>query len=374
MKSTPSISVLILDGEWRGASRVLHCLGRAPSVRTHVISHVPDVASRFSRYCAAFHLRHADNTWEHGLLETVENVAASNNIDVLLPVALDATTFLAKHATRLARLAALHPVDDANTIETCRDKWRFAQFAAEHAIPVPQTVLFTGNARDDLGAFDRGSPVLLKPLISSNGRGIISFSDDRAAELFLDSHPELAGQFVAQPRFEGQDFGCNVLCLHGDIVAHTIQKAVFRPRQPFGVAAGIEFLHNDEILEISRHLVRALRYHGVANIDVRYDQRERRIKVLELNARYWGTLLGSLSAGVNFPYLSCMAALGKPIERPQYRHIEYYSAWGLGQQWLGALRGIDWPLRSPAASVFRYFYTDPLPDLMSPFLRKPPPP
>jgi predicted ATP-grasp superfamily ATP-dependent carboligase len=364
----------MVDGEWRGASRILHCLGRAPGLRVHVLSHVPDVASRFSRRCAAFHLRPADSTWEHGLLEVVENVAANNKIDVLLPVALDATAFIAKHAICLARLAALHPIPDTNTIETCRDKWRFAQFAAEHAIPTPQTVLFSGNARDTLGAFDRGTPVLLKPRISSNGRGIMFFADKREAELFLDSHPELGGKFVAQPRFEGQDFGCNVLCLRGNIVAHTIQKAVFRPRQPFGVAAGIEILHNDEVLEISRHLLRALRYHGVANIDLRYDQQEHRIKVLELNARYWGTLLGSLSAGVNFPYLSCMAALGHPIEAPQYRHIQYFSAWGLGHQWLGALRGIDWPPLSPAASVFRYFCADPLPDLMSPLLRQPPPP
>src|SRR5438067_1117747 len=125
MKSTASTSVLILDGEWRGAGRVLHCLGHAPQrIRAHVLSHVPDVASRFSRYCAGFHLRHADGAWDNGLLEVVENIAASKKIDVLLPVALEATTFVGKHATRLARLAALHPVDDTSTIETCRDKWR----------------------------------------------------------------------------------------------------------------------------------------------------------------------------------------------------------------------------------------------------------
>ena len=38
------------------------------------------------------------------------------------------------------------------------------------------------------------------------------------------------------------------------------------------------------------------------------------------------------------------------------------------------LFGSDWPPRSPAASVSRYFCTDPLPDLMSAFLRKTPPP
>jgi glutathione synthase/RimK-type ligase-like ATP-grasp enzyme len=71
-----------------------------------------------------------------------------------------APVFIAKHATRLGRLAALHPVHDANTIKNCRDKGRFAQFTAEHAILTPQTLLFSGKARDDLGVFDRGSAVL----------------------------------------------------------------------------------------------------------------------------------------------------------------------------------------------------------------------
>jgi hypothetical protein len=29
------------------------------------------------------------------------------------------------------------------------------------------------------------------------------------------------------------------------------------------------------------------------------------------------------------PHLSCMAALGEPIQPPIYRHIQYFSAWGL---------------------------------------------
>jgi len=53
---------------------MLRCLGRAPGLRGHVLSHAPDVASRFSRHCAAFHLRPGDITWEHGLFEAVENV------------------------------------------------------------------------------------------------------------------------------------------------------------------------------------------------------------------------------------------------------------------------------------------------------------
>jgi len=374
MKSVGATSVLILDGDSNQAYSVLQCLGRVPRLRTHILSQVRDVPSRFSRYCASFHLRPTNTVWEHGLFEAIEKVTATVQIDVLVPAAINATLFIRNHSSRLRRLGALHPVANADAIALCRDKWLFAQFATKHGIPIPQTILFTGQAREDLGLFDPGNSLLLKPRVSSNGRGILPFSDRAQAELFLDAHSELAGQFIAQPRLDGSDFGCSVLCLDGSIVAYTIQKSVYRSNSPFGTAAGIELVENDEILDISRRLLCALRWNGVANIDFRYDDRERRIKVFELNSRYWGTLLGSLYGGVNFPHLSCMAALGETVDAPKYRRIRYFTAWGLAHQWLDALRRTDWPPHSPAASVFRYICADPRPYAMLPFIQPLAPP
>jgi hypothetical protein len=42
-----------------------------------------------------------------------------------------------------------------------------------------------------------------------------------------------------------------------------------------------------------------------------------------MNPRYWGTLMGSVHAGVNFPYLACLAALGRPFPQTDYQPITY---------------------------------------------------
>jgi predicted ATP-grasp superfamily ATP-dependent carboligase len=63
-----------------------------------------------------------------------------------------------------------------------------------------------------------------------------------------------------------------------------------------------------------------LKFCGVALIDLRNNNQDDHIKVLEINPRYWGSLIGALSAGVNFLYFACLSGLGIPFDHPDYIH------------------------------------------------------
>lgn len=49
--------------------------------------------------------------------------------------------------------------------------------------------------------------------------------------------------------------------------------------------------------------VEATQYHGVGEVDSRYDPSTDTYQLLELNPRFWASLLYSLEAGINFPEL-----------------------------------------------------------------------
>src|SRR2546428_697479 len=55
--------------------------------------------------------------------------------------------------------------------------------------------------------------------------------------------------------------------------------------------------------------MQALKWSGIVNIDFIYDENDKQAKILEVNPRYWQSLLGSLFAGVNFPYLVSVSKL-----------------------------------------------------------------
>ena len=85
----------------------------------------------------------------------------------------------------------------------------------------------------------------------------------------------------------------------------------------------------DKALELAKKLMKSLNWSGVANIDMIYDQERDLVQILEINPRYWLTTDASAIAGVNFPYLYCLNALGINFEVPAYSELNYLNLQGL---------------------------------------------
>ncbi len=108
------------------------------------------------------------------------------------------------------------------------------------------------------------------------------------------------------------------------MLAYTMQRGFIPNPQEYAAAGAIQFIRGrEDALEIGKKLVSALKYNGVANVDMFHDTRENQVKVLEVNPRFWGSLRGSYIAGVSFPYLACLAALGISFPVPDYGLTRY---------------------------------------------------
>ena len=112
------------------------------------------------------------------------------------------------------------------------------------------------------------------------------------------------------------------------------------------------------MLETTARLVKALRWSGIANFDLRRDARDGRIRVIEINPRYWSSMLGSCASGVHFPHLACLAALGIPFAPPRSRPRHYVQAGTALRLALGKARGTR---PSLAETTLPSLIADPLP-------------
>ena len=246
-----------------------------------------------------------------------------------------AIRFVAVHQDTLGEIAAVAPVPPVEAFDRVVDKGSLVTLTAELGIPSPPSVVYKPNASLERQVRELPFPVLAKPTLGSSGEGMKYFDhqDDLKAFVRGLNSKKNVPQYVIQSFVPGFDLGCNVLCKNGEILAYTAYKGFIARSKRFAPSAGVEYIQDDRVLEIAQKLFSPLRWSGVANIDLRYDRRDQRPKLLEVNPRFWGSLPGTcVAAKVNFPYLACLTALGVSFARPKCRLGRFVDFRGVVEQ------------------------------------------
>ena len=315
------LSVLIPDADVR--LPVACCLAASQQVVVHGLAVNSGSSLKHSKFFTSFE-EYEGKFDIKGWLQRIGEIIAQRQIDVVLPIAEFAIKILGEHRHALSWSAKLPPLPSPHTLDLVTNKATFADFLDTSAIPHPPTVVVSARtpARDRLSTLT--FPVLAKPLFSSGGIGIRRFEDLDSLIGFFAEQPTNE-RWVIQKFIEGHDLGVNVLCRDGRVVAATVQHAIKTSSEPYHAAIGIEVGDNPTAMKIAEALINKLGWSGVANIDMRVDARRKMPMVLEINGRYWLTLLGSLNAGINFPLLACEMCLGThwPKKKPQTARYFY---------------------------------------------------
>lgn len=321
MKAKEDFSVLIPDGQSPQALGVLQCLGQMKNVRTYILSNDKRTSIRFSRHSTQFfsYLKGVDN---EGRLEAIYNTIKKVNVDVVLPVDCKGIRFLSANSDSLSQLTSIAPLPETKAMDIALDKWLLAEWLKKNHIPCPPTILYQKNDSFDECLSTIRFPVLIKPTLGGMGKGIKLFDKREALYSFFKSHV-ISEEFIVQSFINGYDIDCSVLCKEGKILAHTIQKGFINGPNPFGAPAGIDFLFDGCTFKVVKEVVEKLNWSGVAHFDLRYDEEDKQVKVIEMNPRFWGSVLGSLCAGVNFPYLACLTGLKRDLPEIMVQPIRF---------------------------------------------------
>ncbi len=312
------ISVLMLDGESDFAIFAARCLAQTPEVELHVLSVSPWTPLQFSRRRQSFILQKKGEDRLAAIRRAVKSVSP----DVILPVDEPATQFVIEHLLKFQEMAALPPLPEKSVFKTLTNKWQLAQMLRKNRLSGPATILYTANQDFERQAAALHFPVLLKPAQGRGGEGIRRFDAPADLLAYLTENPPSA-QYIVQEFITGYDVDCSVLCKDGKILAYTIQQGVISGAESFAAPAGIDFIWNEQVFDLVARALSAVNFSGIAHLDLRYDAQAKEVKLIEVNARYWGSLIGSLIVGVNFPYLACLAALNIPFTRPEYCFERY---------------------------------------------------
>ncbi len=314
-------TVLIPDGESFFALPVLQCLGRINHLEIYVLSNDLSASIRFSRYTKKF-FSFPKEAGEEGRFIAITDIVKNRKVDLVLPIDEPTIRFLSEHGKTLLPFTAFGPMPKAETFDIATNKWLFSEWLNKNNFPTPTTILYHPGDEFEEALSSFAFPALIKPCKGNGGIGIKFFDDPVSLINYCKDHV-LPEEVVIQSYIKGYDIGCSVLCKDGTIIACTFQKRASYEPHMFSASTNIDFLFDSQVFEVIKGIVQKLNWSGYSNFDLRYDDFDKKIRVLEVNARFWQTILGSYYAGVNFPYLAVLLGLKRDIPEINFQHIHY---------------------------------------------------
>jgi len=330
--------VLLLCTEpWIGL-KLLYCL-RAARYEVDVIAD-RKLVFRSSRYLRKFTIRKfpCPGFPEPSFGEFVSNYCAENGIQCVLGDHINSQIIIDEMADHLGTVPRF-PSLPASNLKGLNDKWLFNNVLLDNGLPGPPSNLIRGpECAFNAEVRDLGFPLIVKPLSQHSNQGVFKANTDADLINYVADGARL-GEFplMAQKYLSGHDAGYSFLASDGKILGWTLQR--YHWDQDF-----IEFFSDDSIEKFGQDFVRQTNYTGVANIDLRVDDENRLLGVIECNPRFWGSIVASGVHGMNFVKAGIDLARGadpQTLVVGRYRQGRYYTAQALVKKWLSSPSNSD---------------------------------
>jgi D-aspartate ligase len=311
---------LVVGGNLNGLS-IARSLGRH-SVPVWVASPPNVRLASFSRYTRR------TLPWPTGDDETqVEyllEIAARNNLDqwVLYPTSDKSAALLSRFHAELSRRYRVS-TPTWNVLRWAYDKRLTYRLAADRKVDYPTT--FYPLTDTDLKSVNCEFPAILKPAAHPS---INRLSEDKAwrvanpEELLVRYRearelmpPDLILVQEMIPGNGASQFSFAALCCEGKTIASLTARRTRQYPIDFGYSSSfVETFDVPEIVAPSQRLLEAIGYTGIVEVEYKYDFRDRRFKLLDINPRLWTWSPLGGRAGMDFPYLLWKMMQGMPVE------------------------------------------------------------
>jgi predicted ATP-grasp superfamily ATP-dependent carboligase len=324
---------LVTDADNRAALSIVRSLGRQ-GMEVFVAHHAAHGLALASRYVGGLYRVPDARSDPEGFAEAVVELSRSAAIDAVIPVSDVTTLSLARAAERPnAELRLCQP--RLKSLELAADKLATLRLADSLGVPTPVTEVIESAERIPSGL---RYPVVLKPARSrvwadgSWAFGQVTYATDAEdLQRQLEALAPALFPVLLQERIDGEGIGV-FLCYDGGRPLAQFSHRRLREKPPSG---GVSVLRESIAVDPAaglqaRQLLEALDWHGVAMVEFKRDLRDGRLKLMEINGRFWGSLQLAIDAGVDFPGLVARILAGEHPEPVSDYRLGVRTRWLLG--------------------------------------------
>ncbi|MCP4171981.1 MAG: hypothetical protein GY758_14545 [Fuerstiella sp.] len=320
MSSARSHTVLVLGADERTVLPIARSLGRQ-GVTVHVGWCPPESPVCSSRYVTCCHSLapplEGDVTWCDDLCSLIAQIRC----DIVIPATEPAVVALRPHRERLSSLTRLALTNEL-ALSVALDKQKTEILARSLGLPAPDSQLVRTLGEAELFLENHSGPVIVKPLSStssvSHGRKcfVRTFSCHRKCRQFLAAHLNTGPPLLIQVYLAGHGVGVEFLAKNGRILS-AFQHRRLHETSGNGSTYRESVPLESKLVNATTQLAEALNYTGVGMCEFRVDPQTGRWALLEINARFWGSLPLAVAAGADFPLYLYQMLLHDADDIPQ---------------------------------------------------------
>jgi D-aspartate ligase len=202
------------------------------------------------------------------------------------------------------------------------DKRAMNARAAELGLAQPQSRY--PRSRDDIANLGLRFPVVIKPMTWEGRNGFIKVKAWRAddAHALLARYDRIeavvgADRIMVQELIPGDgrtQFSYAAICDRGTPVGALVARRARQYPVDFGFTSTfVETIAQHDVEDAARRFLQSLDYSGLVEIEFKYDARDDRYKILDVNARTWTWIALGAAAGVDFAALQWRLARGERL-------------------------------------------------------------
>lgn len=278
----------------------------------------------FSRYTIENFLYPNPDQNPEGFLDKLEEVIRRNRVEgeeyVLMPFHKE-TYLIAEHRARFEPLIKF-AIPTIEQILQVDDKGVLARLCQKRDLPIPKTIVADAveEFREQADCFAYPAFVKVRRSAAAVGvkRVMNSAEANHACEEFMHRY-SLGNDAIPllQASVPGEDYCSTFLFNHGELATTMTYHNIRTYPVKSGTGVLRETVSEPAMEQTGAELLSSLKWHGVAEIDFRWDGHATTPQLIEVNPRFWGGLTQSVASGWDYPWLLYRLALdGKvpPIE------------------------------------------------------------
>jgi predicted ATP-grasp superfamily ATP-dependent carboligase len=205
------------------------------------------------------------------------------------------------------------PYPGNDIVNTIISKDQLYRIAREIDIPCPSEVVVSNLAEFEEALSGLEFPVIAKPVVATEWRNpevweqvgrakVRRFGTPMQLREFYENLSSLSPRLSLQSYIRGPDSNLRIIgafkAPSGEYAFFALRKLLQYPKEA-GTGIVLETCQDDSLAEKSDRLLSALGYHGIAEIEFKFDSTLRDYVLIEVNPRHWDQHFLGTKVGVN---------------------------------------------------------------------------